>query len=342
MANGNSFVASLPVGNGTTLEVGSGTVNVAGGNGKDIVLAEPETVSGTLTAINGSHVAGTVTASLGANGLHITVDATGLSPGQHAMEIHGPMTADHTPQEAMPAASTLDTNHDGIISSTEILPATGPTVMNLGSQAVGADGVLHFDHTFALDSLPLASGMTLPDLLPLDFRALEIHGATSFSGTPAATTTFNPNTPVAGADLHATPTATAAAASSSATAGVFVTGGNGNDMLLGGHGNDVLVGGNGNDVLDGGAGNDVLVGGRGGDHFIVGQGRDVINDFNPAEGDRLVIAHGSTSPALVLHDTQQGTWIIEGTGAVDDPSSQGVLLQGVHVHAVTDTLHWFA
>lgn len=65
----------------------------------------------------------------------------------------------------------------------------------------------------------------------------------------------------------------------------------GDDMLSGGAGRDRLFGDAGNDVLFGGAGNDQLTGGAGGDHFVFigGKGRDVVQDFNAAEGDRVVL-----------------------------------------------------
>lgn len=77
-----------------------------------------------------------------------------------------------------------------------------------------------------------------------------------------------------------------------------------NNVIIGNAGNNTLNGGAGNDVLDGGAGNDVLIGGLGTDTMTGGQGadifvfsllkemglgdkRDVITDFNGAEGDRI-------------------------------------------------------
>lgn len=123
--------------------------------------------------------------------------------------------------------------------------------------------------------------------------------------------------------------------------GAFILGGGGNDRLIGGHGDDVLIGGAGADTLSGGLGNDDLVGGAGADRFVVGIGKDVITDFDPAAGDRLHFLPQEGSPALVLHDTPQGTWIIEGTGAVTDPASEGVLLVGLHVSDPADAAGWF-
>lgn len=87
-----------------------------------------------------------------------------------------------------------------------------------------------------------------------------------------------------------------------------VTAGGGNNVLRGGQGNDVLVGGAGNDVLIGDRDQDTLTGGLGADQFVlrgntnIGRGdfnlADVVTDFNPAEGDRIVLA-AETNPATV-------------------------------------------
>lgn len=83
-----------------------------------------------------------------------------------------------------------------------------------------------------------------------------------------------------------------------------LTGGRGEDVLLGGDGNDALfgardddwlLGGAGDDILNGGTGRDVLTGGDGTDRFdlLRGTGRDVITDFNHADGDRIGLAAGT-------------------------------------------------
>jgi Ca2+-binding RTX toxin-like protein len=91
----------------------------------------------------------------------------------------------------------------------------------------------------------------------------------------------------------------------------YVYGGNGNDILRGGQGDDHLYGGNGyddmfgalgNDYLDGGHDGvaDKLAGGPGADTFVADMGvvfrnfhltfvnRDYPQDFNAAEGDKIV------------------------------------------------------
>lgn len=66
-------------------------------------------------------------------------------------------------------------------------------------------------------------------------------------------------------------------------------GGAGNDTLFGNKGNDQIYGGAGRDQINGGIGNDLLSGGAGADtfFFLKGEGKDVIRDFDAAEGDRI-------------------------------------------------------
>ncbi|MBF0615101.1 MAG: hypothetical protein G8237_04070 [Magnetococcales bacterium] len=79
----------------------------------------------------------------------------------------------------------------------------------------------------------------------------------------------------------------------------ILMGGGGGDELYGGAGDDTLNGGSGADLLRGGGGNDRLMGGSGVDRLSgeagadqfhwsrPTEGRDVITDFNVAQGDRL-------------------------------------------------------
>ncbi|MCU0800514.1 MAG: CAP domain-containing protein [Rhodobacteraceae bacterium] len=70
-----------------------------------------------------------------------------------------------------------------------------------------------------------------------------------------------------------------------------VWGGNGDDRVWGGTGDDRLWGDAGNDILWGETGHDGMNGGAGSDVFIFANtwGRDVVEDFNAGEGDRLLI-----------------------------------------------------
>lgn len=340
MANGISQTAKVAVGSGTGV--------VAGGNGNDILLAGPEVFSAAFDAVNGSGVAGTVRVGVESGQLHVQADLTGLEAGQaHAMHIHGLVAEGHAPLDTLPMTASLDSDRDGFIELGEARPAAGPVLLTLGNPIAGADGSVHFDQSFALDAMPgLTPGATVADLFPLDFRSVEVHGlsvpATAGAGTAGevdGSAGYKATLPVAAAALQAEAGTTTASAGEQ---GATVLGGNGNDRLIGGPGDNILVGGRGDDVLAGGAGDDDLVGGRGADRFVVGQGKDIITDFSPAEGDRLVFSHDAASPALVLHDTKQGTWIIAGTEAVEDPAAQGVLILGLHTQSPTEAAHWFA
>ncbi|MEP3348075.1 MAG: hypothetical protein ABJN34_03690 [Litoreibacter sp.] len=61
----------------------------------------------------------------------------------------------------------------------------------------------------------------------------------------------------------------------------------GDDVLFGGDGDDLIHGQAGDDVLIGGNGTDTLIGGRGADVFVFSEGRNIISDFNAAEGDTI-------------------------------------------------------
>lgn len=66
-------------------------------------------------------------------------------------------------------------------------------------------------------------------------------------------------------------------------------GGQGDDVLFAGAGRDVLLGQVGEDLLAGGVGRDRITGGADADRFVfaLGGNKDVITDFDGAEGDRL-------------------------------------------------------
>jgi serralysin len=75
-----------------------------------------------------------------------------------------------------------------------------------------------------------------------------------------------------------------------------VRGGAGDDWVVGGQANDSLSGGVGDDFLTGDRGDDVLTGGTGADTFHINNvtGIDRVTDFDPGEGDHIVVDVGST------------------------------------------------
>ena len=72
----------------------------------------------------------------------------------------------------------------------------------------------------------------------------------------------------------------------------LIDAGNGSDEVDGGKGDDSLDGGQGDDTLIGGLGDDTFAGGEGADLFDLSLGSDVIKDFNPEDGDRIILPHG--------------------------------------------------
>lgn len=328
------------------IAVGNGVDALDGGNGDDLLMAEPMNFSASLQELNNSGVSGEVRVSVSDDELRVQVDATGLEANQtHPMHIHGLVGDAQVPGDSLVPTASVDADRDDFIELQEGARSYGPVLLSLEPFSTAPDGTVSFDQTYRFDDLQtLGDGFTPADLFPLDFRAFVLHGdspgASAGVGTGGevdGTAGYKPTLPVAAAELQVQPLQTFAAQDDQ---GIPMSGGNGADRMIGGHGNDIMNGGNGDDVLAGGAGDDDLVGGRGADRFLVGQGKDVITDFSASEGDRLVFSRGS--PALVLHDTQQGSWIIAGDAAVTDPSSEGVLLLGVHAASVSEASNWFA
>ncbi len=95
-----------------------------------------------------------------------------------------------------------------------------------------------------------------------------------------------------------------------------IKGSNKADRLVGTATGDTVEGGRGNDFLDGGSGNDTLTGGDGADTFVLrsGGGHDVVTDFNPAAGDKVMLDFGSYSDILYLGKLYDGLSFSNSTG----------------------------
>ena len=74
--------------------------------------------------------------------------------------------------------------------------------------------------------------------------------------------------------------------------------GAGDDVVYGGLGDDVLYGGEDDDVINGGYGNDTLIGGAGEDRFFINAGVNIIEDFDPKEGDNICLGKHLTNVEL--------------------------------------------
>lgn len=88
------------------------------------------------------------------------------------------------------------------------------------------------------------------------------------------------------------------------------------DVLRGSSVGDTIDGGRGNDWIEGGLGDDTLFGGAGADTFVLrrGHGNDVVTDFNPASGDRVLFDFGSWSDILYFGRLQDGVEFDNFTG----------------------------
>ena len=89
------------------------------------------------------------------------------------------------------------------------------------------------------------------------------------------------------------------------------------DVLRGSAFSDLVEGGRGNDFLDGSGGNDTYTGGDGADTFVLrsGGGHDVVTDFNPAAGDRVMFDYGTYSDVLYMGKLYDGLSFANCTGS---------------------------
>ncbi|HEX8521334.1 MAG TPA: PKD domain-containing protein [Tepidisphaeraceae bacterium] len=103
---------------------------------------------------------------------------------------------------------------------------------------------------------------------------------------------------------------------SSIATGLYIDGGDGDDLVHGGHGSDILIGGAGNDTLIGDVGRDLLIGGLGSDVVIGDSGDDIIvgggtsHDSDPAALTAIMAEWTSGRSYL-----QRVNNIINGTGS---------------------------
>ncbi|VXD23398.1 conserved hypothetical protein [Planktothrix serta PCC 8927] len=112
----------------------------------------------------------------------------------------------------------------------------------------------------------------------------------------------------------------------------FLIGGDGEDLLRGGKGKDILEGSAGRDILIGDLEFDILTGGADADSFILGANpsevplnateADLITDFKPTEGDKIIIIASLTSEQLTLETFDQTANLQLATGA-----SQGIIIR---------------
>lgn len=107
----------------------------------------------------------------------------------------------------------------------------------------------------------------------------------------------------------------------------------GDDILKGGESKNTIHGGSGDDYLVGGNKKDILIGGKGSDVFTVSKGRDIVEDFNLAEGDRVALKGNAQFDLVDYQAPSQvsGTMISVG-------STQHLIIQGVGIDQFIDAI----
>lgn len=143
--------------------------------------AQPEraaSFTGTLTALNGSGVAGTFTIEQKGQGqIRVSIKATGLEVTQqpHVAHVHGL----EGNAEARCPTKAQDSDGDGFVELAEGLTTYGPIIVPLGDVDPDNNGVVDYSMTFNINkSSTFADGKDKGDLLPLDLREIVIHGMT--------------------------------------------------------------------------------------------------------------------------------------------------------------------
>ena len=101
---------------------------------------------------------------------------------------------------------------------------------------------------------------------------------------------------------------------------------NAGNELFGRSGADSLIGGDGDDVLRGGAGDDLMNGGRGADQFEMSKGQDLIEDFDPSEGDQIIVES---------YDLISMTAAAGGLMLTRDGEEHSLIMQGLTVNDVS-------
>lgn len=122
-----------------------------------------ESYSFTLSGINGSGVSGEGSLVFGEDGVTVSVQASGLKPGQtHEMHIHG--------IEGQDATCPTDTDGDGMVGHEEAEQAAGGHVLDLEPyQTADESGNISFEQTYTEG---------VENLSPVEDRVLMVHGVT--------------------------------------------------------------------------------------------------------------------------------------------------------------------
>jgi hypothetical protein len=162
-----------------------------------LASAAPITYTSTLSSLNGSGVTGTATLTLNGDFLSVRIQASGLEPNvRHQMHIHGRTGSDGRPIANLPVTTAFDGDHDGFIEEMEAEEASGLDMVALtqppgnvpNGYPTAPGGIINFQETYnILDPSIYLNGLSVDQLLPLEFRSIEIHGLTVAAGIGAGT-----------------------------------------------------------------------------------------------------------------------------------------------------------
>lgn len=131
-----------------------------------------------LNSLNSSGASGTATVAIRGDLLTVVITATGLVASEaHPQHIHG--QTDSTMNSSCPDISA-DSNGDNLVTIPEGAGSYGGVLLNLADDAgasptVDANGNLAYSQTFTLG---MDGNIATPDLLPLENRAIVLHGVT--------------------------------------------------------------------------------------------------------------------------------------------------------------------
>jgi len=142
-----------------------------------------------LHELNGSGANGTATATVNGSTLTVHIVATGLENGAHLRHIHGGPTAvagGSSVEVSKCPTPRADADGDGIISVAEGVPDYGAVIINLGNFATSTGSI---DETLTFPNFDQS-------VLPLDRRAIVLHGMTGPNG-------YDASIPIVCGQLHA-------------------------------------------------------------------------------------------------------------------------------------------